>query len=272
MQNTNKSFPLRLWLILTEASAAASVAILPYATTMNEKGLAKANEAMLKAGKKPLTTGRIVLSSLLNGHLTFGLAAGLGLRLARSMGMGAPKLEAWLEGKKPEVKPAQVGGYVARGVGAALLIVLLDKTLFRKVAREFEKAGVLEMAPWKALLACFYGGIAEEVLMRLGLQTLLAAGLKRLQADKALPPAGKTMWPAILVANLAFGAGHLPATAQVIKLSPLVILRALLLNGIGGVVFGQLYWKKGLEAAMIAHASADVVLHVGGSLLNRKEK
>jgi membrane protease YdiL (CAAX protease family) len=35
-----------------------------------------------------------------------------------------------------------------------------------------------------------------------------------------------------------------------------------LLNGIGGVVFGWLYWKKGLESAMIAHFSADIVLHV----------
>jgi membrane protease YdiL (CAAX protease family) len=42
----------------------------------------------------------------------------------------------------------------------------------------------------------------------------------------------------------------------------MVILRAVLLNGLGGIVFGYLYWKRGLEAAMIAHFSADIVLHV----------
>ena len=49
---------------------------------------------------------------------------------------------------------------------------------------------------------------------------------------------------------------------MIIPLTPLVITRAILLNGIGGVVFGWLYWKRGLEAAMIAHFSADIVLHV----------
>ena len=33
-------------------------------------------------------------------------------------------------------------------------------------------------------------------------------------------------------------------------------------NGSIGVIFGWLYWKKGLESAMIAHFSSDVVLHV----------
>jgi len=34
------------------------------------------------------------------------------------------------------------------------------------------------------------------------------------------------------------------------------------LNGIGGIIFGWLYWKKGLESAMISHFSADIVLQV----------
>ena len=37
--------------------------------------------------------------------------------------------------------------------------------------------------------------------------------------------------------------------------------RALLLNGIGGVTFGWLYWKQGLEAAMVAHFTANVLVH-----------
>jgi hypothetical protein len=34
------------------------------------------------------------------------------------------------------------------------------------------------------------------------------------------------------------------------------------LNGIGGIVFGWLYWRNGLESAMTAHFSADIVVHV----------
>ncbi len=46
------------------------------------------------------------------------------------------------------------------------------------------------------------------------------------------------------------------------KLNPLVITRALVLKGVGGLAFGWLYWKQGLESAMIAHFSADIMVHV----------
>ena len=45
-------------------------------------------------------------------------------------------------------------------------------------------------------------------------------------------------------------------------LTPMVIVRAIVLNAVGGIIFGWLYWKKGLESAMISHFSADIVLHV----------
>jgi membrane protease YdiL (CAAX protease family) len=45
-------------------------------------------------------------------------------------------------------------------------------------------------------------------------------------------------------------------------LTPALIARALILNGIPGIAFGWLYWRRGLEAAMVAHFSADLVLHV----------
>jgi hypothetical protein len=35
-----------------------------------------------------------------------------------------------------------------------------------------------------------------------------------------------------------------------------------LLNAIGGVVFGAVFWWRGLEHAMLAHLSSDLVLHV----------
>jgi membrane protease YdiL (CAAX protease family) len=41
-----------------------------------------------------------------------------------------------------------------------------------------------------------------------------------------------------------------------------VVTRAIVLNGVGGIGFGYLYMKHGLEAAMISHFSADIILHV----------
>jgi len=70
------------------------------------------------------------------------------------------------------------------------------------------------------------------------------------------------MWLAIVLAAVIFGAGHLPAVMSLTALTPLVIVRTIVLNAVGGIIFGWLYWKKGLESAMISHFSADIVLHV----------
>ncbi len=70
------------------------------------------------------------------------------------------------------------------------------------------------------------------------------------------------VWISIFLAAILFGIGHLPIISELMTLTPLIIFRALLLNGIGGLVFGWLYWKKGLELAMIAHFSADIVIYV----------
>jgi membrane protease YdiL (CAAX protease family) len=69
-------------------------------------------------------------------------------------------------------------------------------------------------------------------------------------------------WVANILAAILFGLGHLPTTAALVPLTSLVIARAVVLNGLLGIVWGWLYWKRGLEAAMISHFSADLVLHV----------
>jgi membrane protease YdiL (CAAX protease family) len=66
----------------------------------------------------------------------------------------------------------------------------------------------------------------------------------------------------IIAVSVIFGLGHLPATVQITPLTSVVIIRAIVLNGIGGIIFGWLYWKKGLESAILAHFSADIVLYV----------
>ena len=71
---------------------------------------------------------------------------------------------------------------------------------------------------------------------------------------------------AVVVAAIAFGAGHLPAAAKVWPLDTVVVTRTLLLNGIAGLVFGWFYVRHGLESAMLSHFCADLVLHVAAPL------
>jgi len=47
-----------------------------------------------------------------------------------------------------------------------------------------------------------------------------------------------------------------------VSINATTITEAIVNNGVIGIIFGWLYWKKGLESAMIAHFSSDVVLHL----------
>ena len=116
-------------------------------------------------------------------------------------------------------------------------------------------------AAWKGFLASFYGGIAEEILLRLLVMSFFAWLGRFVSKTPEGKPTSMVFWTANILAAILFGLGHLPATRLLFPPTPLVITRAILLNGIGGVIFGWLYWKRGLEAAMISHFSADLVLH-----------
>jgi membrane protease YdiL (CAAX protease family) len=71
------------------------------------------------------------------------------------------------------------------------------------------------------------------------------------------------MWGAIILAAVLFGVGHLPAVSAIAPLTSMLVMRTVLLNALGGIVFGWLFWRRSLESAMLAHASA----HVGFALV-----
>jgi membrane protease YdiL (CAAX protease family) len=191
----------------------------------------------------------------------FAIAVFFGLLLSKRTGMGLPILQNVLEGKNQikELKPI-LAPSAGLGVLAGVLIVLLNIP-FNKLIPEFQNASV-SVPAWKALLASFYGGIAEEVLLRFFLVSLLVFITFKIKKTDDGHPNNTGIWLSIVLAAIIFGLGHLPATAQITPLTGLVIARAILLNGVGGIIFGWLYWKKGLESAMIAHFSTDIVLHI----------
>ena len=98
--------------------------------------------------------------------------------------------------------------------------------------------------------AVLYGGIVEKILMRLFLMSLIAFILWKL-FFRSTP---KNKLPDIIfisaniISALLFAAGHLPATAAAFgALTPMLLARCFLLNGIFGLLFGRLYrryWKQ----------------------------
>ncbi|MGQ9715917.1 MAG: CPBP family intramembrane glutamic endopeptidase, partial [Anaerolineae bacterium] len=204
-----------------------------------------------------------VSAAVQNGILV-AVAVLAGLWLARRAGLGAPILEAWLRRHPlPHRWGTLLRAAIPLGVGGAMLIILLDGLFFSQALLEGGlEAGVAHPPAWQGLLASLYGGITEELFMRLFLMSALAWLLGKVwPGEGGLPTAG-AMWTANVLAAVLFGLGHLPATAALVPLTPLMVLRAIVLNGVVGVACGWLYWRRGLEMAMGAHFSADIVLHV----------
>ena len=70
------------------------------------------------------------------------------------------------------------------------------------------------------------------------------------------------IWTANIFVAIIFGLGHLPAALKLTNPSAFEIFRVLFLNGIAGIVFGWLYWSRGLWTAMLAHFVTDLMIHV----------
>jgi hypothetical protein len=109
-----------------------------------------------------------------------------------------------------------------------------------------------------------YGGITEEVLLRWGFMTALVWLAWRVLQGRRGPVRSAFVWLAIVTSALVFGLGHLPivyalAGGTVSATSVVIVVGA---NAVFGVLFGYLFWRWGLESAMIAHATAHVVAEV----------
>lgn len=206
----------------------------------------------------------IALSSGIQNAVIVGMLGWMALRVAYPLGLDAPLLRRWLRcGRSRKVRVADVGLAVGLGVAGAALVIALDIGF----APFMPKLDIKGHGPGvgAGLLASFYGGITEELLLRLIVMSFTAALLVKLTGRGLTLPIA---WTAIVVAALLFGIGHLPAAAKLAPLDAVFVTRTLLLNGIVGLVCGWLYWRRGLEMAIVAHFSADIVLHVLLPVLN----
>ena len=102
-----------------------------------------------------------------------------------------------------------------------------------------------------------YGGIFEEILIRFGLMALFTWILFKIFKTK-------NSWIfgfAIIFSAIIFGIWHLPAVKLLVgDLSPVVIFYTIFGNFMAWVIFGYLYYKKWLEAAMLAHIVTHIIL------------
>jgi hypothetical protein len=252
-----RPFNWKVWLFVLVLVIPSSFAIIPYSSTLTSTTYG------------PDELPGVIVMTLVN-VLILGALAGVGLFLGSRIGLGLPFVEGWVKREPAQSRFLRVFGLsVLVGVTAGLVILVLDTFVFGPpLAAELDRLGIVIPATvqppaWQGFLASFTGGVNEEVMFRLfGVSSLVWLG-SRVSRGSGGRPKPLVLWIAIVVVAVAFGLAHLPATAAIgLPIDTLVASRAIVLNGIGGVAFGWLYWRYGLESAMVGHFSADIVLHV----------
>lgn len=251
------NFKTRLFVILWVAGAVGVLSFL-----LVDLNALLAHLPVPAETKIPTITPAIKFLSLIQPTVLLSIAVLIGVALASKVGLSSPVAEAAAGNGpvaselKPQIIPGLIGGFIG-GVGIILIWFLWRPFLPPEfVARSVELNRLLPL-PTRLL----YGGFTEEFLLRWGLMTLLVWAAWRLFQKRNGKPQTVYFIGAIIASSVIFGVGHLPfAFALVPDASVALVLYVIAGNFIFGLIAGYLYWKKGLESAMIAHMFAHVVM------------
>lgn len=190
--------------------------------------------------------------SLIQPAILAVLAVVIGHLLAHRTGLDAPALRA-LVTRQP-VAPVLVG-QIKPGILAGLaagLVLAAYKTL-----TEGQIASALELPMATRLL---YGGITEEFIARWGLMSL-GVWLAAKVIGNGNQSRSLQFWAGNCFAAVLFSIGHIPAL--LVATPPAwLIMAALAGNFLPALAFGWLFQHRGLEAAVIAHATAHVAASI----------
>lgn len=184
-------------------------------------------------------------------------AAGYGVVLGAIGIWLGKKTGLWQDGRCLKFKLIIVSLFFA--IVGGITMILPDLLFFGKYNEAIMNSYATKPTVPYIIGSLLYGGVIEEVMLRLFWMTLVAFILWKLFARQQEAPTTTILVISNIIAALLFAAGHLPATFMMIGSSPLIIARCFLLNGGFGLLFGYLYRKHGIGYAMLAHGGCHIV-------------
>lgn len=235
----------KMWLALWALGAVAVLSLL------------LAPLELLQPAKMHLPALAFRALAMLNPMVMVATTVALGSWLAPKVGLDAPLLRALLNGRgavpvlRRQLGPALVVGIITAGI-------LVGYARF--TAPYFVGARIPDL-PMPLVTKLLYGGVTEELLTRWGLMSLSVWIAWRIVGCRLPVPNGCYIIGAA-VASLLFSAGHLPVLFLISDHPASILIGAVLLgNFVPGFMFGALFWRRGLEAAMLAHGTAHLFFH-----------
>ena len=203
-------------------------------------------ETIKQIGSKELFIG----ISVVQISLYAVIFATIGIILSNKIGL-------W---KKFEVNKKAILGVVIISIIGGLSLSIVDRYVFgsfiEPVLHSYDNKPTIEYI----IVAFTYGGVYEEILMRLFLMSLFSWIISKIfyRKEKEIPT--KVFVISNIVTALLFAAGHIPTTIQAFGyIDVLILLRCFLMNGLFGLSFGWLYRKYGIGYSILAHFGAHLI-------------
>ena len=232
------------------------LAALPYSITMSGDALYDL------AGFIP----GILAAQFARSTAVFLIGIFIGLFLGKKIGLGTPVLSSVFEDRK---LPADLNSSLKLSILAGLLIAAITCITDKAIFSTFDDPLLeyLTTPPlWERILYSFHVGITEEIVLRFFLVTLLMWLTWKIKKDDEGKPTVIGAWLSIIVISLVYALLYLFFARE--SMAQTTIARIMIINGLAGIVFGWLYWKKGLEYSIIANLVASLMIFVVlGSLL-----
>lgn len=202
----------------------------------------------------------VVLQSLMFLTIITVPLGGLGIWLGPQIGLGTPLLSALIQ-KLPgasnklfnDIKLSFLLGLITGGI--LILIRQFTEPYLPPELPGFGHRGIIG-----GLLVSIGAAIGEEVWFRLGLMTIILWAVSRVLGHKEMK--SFIVWLIIVLVSIGFGLAHLPQLLSYNAGSVFAISGTILGNSLVGILYGWCYWRLSFIAAVTAHFSVDLVIHV----------
>lgn len=188
---------------------------------------------------------------------------GIGVLCFDKVNLTAPLFEKIIDKNRVfKTSPAAILKYgLAGGILAGILLSFISLSFEPQLPEEFTKA--TKGPDLSIITKLMYGGIAEELMLRFGIMSVIMFALFKI--TRKLTVANYVI--AIAISSFLFALGHFPVIYQFVNdPGPMIFAYVILGNCTGGIIFGWLYWKRGLESAILAHAVTHLVMTAATTL------
>ena len=189
--------------------------------------------------------------------IMLALAIWLGLKLGPQVGLSTPLIHAAVEGRTPwrGIRVLSLPGVAGGVIGAAWLVTLA--VVWPESMSFVDPVYGLPLLP-----KILYGSFTEELLLRFGMLSLVMWLMWKAFGSPKRRPGWLLGWAAIAIAAL-LSAGIPVYLGWTVTgtMSAAVVAQLLVCEIVYGLLAGVMFWRYGLESAMLAHLVTYLLSH-----------